>query len=339
MEAENSSDILYVGFNQNADCFAWGTENGFKIYNTDPFRNTFSRDLEGGIGLIAMLFRWNILAITGGGSNPRYSPDRVMLWDDSQAKCIGELKFKSEVKGIKMNKETIVVILEDRIYVYEFMNLKISDAIETWTNPDGICCLSSQKDTNVLVCPDKEQGSIKINNNDASHTVKAHDGSIVALALSPDSKRWATASEKGTLIRIFDTSTGSKIQEVRRGADPAKIYSIAFSSNDLLAVSSDKGTVHIFALKKSESEEAETSKNTTSYFGFMKGVLPEYFSSEWSFAQFKFNEDSEAIHTAWAFTDNNSLVLVSKKGDYYLLEVDRDEKTVTKKAHLMVNSE
>ena len=62
-----------------------------------------------------------------------------MLWDDSQSKCIGELKFKSEVKGIKMNKETIVVVLEDRIYVYEFLSLKISDAIETWTNPDGIC--------------------------------------------------------------------------------------------------------------------------------------------------------------------------------------------------------
>lgn len=263
-----------------------------------------------------------------------------MLWDDSQSKCIGELKFKSEVKGIKMNKETIVVVLEDRIYVYEFLSLKISDAIETWTNPDGICWLSSTKGTNVLVCPDKEQGTIRIVYNGNSETAKAHDGSIVALSLSPDATKWATASEKGTLIRVFDTSTATKLQEVRRGADPAKVYSIAFSSSDLLAVSSDKGTVHVFGLKPSEEKEKEeTSKNTTSYFGFMKGVLPEYFSSEWSFAQFKFNEDSDPMYTVWAFTENNSLVLVSQKGDYYLLEVDKEEKTITKKAHLMVNSE
>ena len=40
-------------------------------------------------------------------------------------------------------------------------------------------------------------------------------------------------------------------QELRRGADPACIYSISFSkgdSPDWLAVSSDKGTIHVFSL-------------------------------------------------------------------------------------------
>ena len=38
--------------------------------------------------------------------------------------------------------------------------------------------------------------------------------------------------------------------QVRRGADRAEIYSLAFSSNaEWLAVSSDKGTVHVFGLK------------------------------------------------------------------------------------------
>jgi len=37
---------------------------------------------------------------------------------------------------------------------------------------------------------------------------------------------------------------------VRRGADRAEIYSLAFSSTaQWLAVSSDKGTVHVFSLK------------------------------------------------------------------------------------------
>lgn len=75
----------------------------------------------------------------GGGSNPKFHPDRVMLWDDNQSKCIGELKFKTAVKGVRMNKDVIVVILQDRIYIYEFSNLKIKDAIETSENPEGIC--------------------------------------------------------------------------------------------------------------------------------------------------------------------------------------------------------
>lgn len=40
-------------------------------------------------------------------------------------------------------------------------------------------------------------------------------------------------------------------QELRRGADPARIFSIAFSRGDIpqfVAVSSDKGTVHVFNL-------------------------------------------------------------------------------------------
>mmetsp|Transcript_39355 Transcript_39355/g.45186 ORF Transcript_39355/g.45186 Transcript_39355/m.45186 type:complete len:80 (+) Transcript_39355:193-432(+) len=79
------------------------------------------------------------MALVGGGSKPKYSSDKVMIWDDNQAKCIGELKYKSPVKGVQMNKDTIVVVLQDRLYVYEFSNLKIRDAIETYDNPDGIC--------------------------------------------------------------------------------------------------------------------------------------------------------------------------------------------------------
>ena len=65
-----------------------------------------------------------------------------------------------------------------------------------------------------------------------------------------------------------------------------------------------------------------TTENTTSYFGFMKSVLPTYFSSEWSFAQYKFCEDGKPMYTVCAFTTENSLILVSISGDYFKLNIN-----------------
>ena len=117
--------IIYVGFNQDNGCFTCGTSKGFRIYNTLPFKDTFHRgmililldlflwilsvhlslEFDGGIGIVEMLYRTNIIALVGGGESPRYPPNKVMLWDDSQLKCIGELNFKSNVRSVKLRKD------------------------------------------------------------------------------------------------------------------------------------------------------------------------------------------------------------------------------------------
>ncbi|SMN18963.1 similar to Saccharomyces cerevisiae YFR021W ATG18 Phosphoinositide binding protein required for vesicle formation in autophagy and the cytoplasm-to-vacuole targeting (Cvt) pathway [Maudiozyma saulgeensis] len=79
--------------------------------------------------------------------------------------------------------------------------------------------------------------------------IEAHQNGIAALALSPDGLFLATASEKGTIIRIFNATTGFKLYQFRRGTYSTKIYSMSFSEDNqfLLACSSSK-TVHIFKL-------------------------------------------------------------------------------------------
>jgi hypothetical protein len=137
-------------------------------------------EFDGGIGIVEMLFRCNILALVGGGSHPKFPVNKVLLWDDNQQKCIGELSYKSAVKAVKLRRDKVVVVLEERIYVYNFADLRLIDAIDTCKNHKGLCALSSDNNMSVLATPDKVKGHVKImiyeKNN--QHTIEAHTSSL-----------------------------------------------------------------------------------------------------------------------------------------------------------------
>lgn len=79
--------------------------------------------------------------------------------------------------------------------------------------------------------------------------IAAHESLIAFLALNNEGTLLATASDKGTLIRIYSTETGNFLSEFRRGTEKAEIYSICFNATSkFLACSSDRGTIHIFSL-------------------------------------------------------------------------------------------
>jgi len=63
-----------------------------------------------------MLNRCNILALVGGGKNPKYAPNKVVLWDDNQVKIISEMRFTSYIKNVKLKKEKYFI----NLYLYIF---------------------------------------------------------------------------------------------------------------------------------------------------------------------------------------------------------------------------
>lgn len=327
--------LLHVSFNQDYGCFATGTERGFRIFNCDPFREIFRRDFDGnggGVGAVEMLFRCNILALVGGGDSPQYPLNKVMIWDDHQSRCIGELSFRSEVRGVRLRRDRIIVVLEQKIFVYNFADLKLLHQIETIANPKGLCAVSQVTGSFVLVCPGLQKGQVRVEHYASKRTkfIMAHDSRIACFTLSQDGNLLATASSKGTLVRIYNTHDGSLLQEVRRGADRAEIYSVAFSpTSQWLAVSSDKGTVHVFNLKvnsgnvgteRSSSPPSPSAVASSSSLSFIKGVLPKYFSSEWSVAQFRLPEGYQYI-VAFGH-QKNTVVILGLDGSFYRCKFD-----------------
>lgn len=95
--------------------------------------------------------------------------------------------------------------------------------------------------------------------------IAAHTSPLSCITLNSEATLLATASIKGTLLRVFDTQSGKIVKELRRGSDFAKIFCINFSADSKwLCCSSDKGTVHIFSMGSSENQEIEKDAITHS---------------------------------------------------------------------------
>ena len=109
--------------------------------------------------------------------------------------------------------------------------------------------------------------------------IPAHEGQLAALQFSRTNTRIATASLKGTVIRVFDTRDGSKLYELRRGLKrTASIFSLSFSPcGTFLACSSNTETVHVFKLdERSDPGEVGTygsPPNDEGWYGYINSVV------------------------------------------------------------------
>lgn len=296
--------LLSCSFNQDQGCFTISYETGFRVYNTDPMELNVKREWEphshnktsktsatptkssssssssssnnitpasetgGGIGIAQMLHRTNYLALVGGGRNPKFPQNKVIIWDDLKRRPALSLEFLSPVLNVLLSRTHIVVVLAAKVHVFAFSSPPTRIAsYETADNPHGIAVLSN----NILAFPSRLDGQIQVvyldfhsNNNGQQQQassqnspalsarssspssssappppmnnalvtiIRAHKGPIRCLALNRTGTVIASASDVGTIIRLHSTKTTALLHEFRRGLDRAIIYSMAFSPN------------------------------------------------------------------------------------------------------------
>ncbi|TVY85052.1 Autophagy-related protein [Lachnellula suecica] len=257
----------FVTFNQDYGCLAVGTSKGFRIYHTDPFSKIFSSD-DGNVTIIEMLFSTSLVALI-------LSPRRLVIQNTKRSSIICELTFPSAVLAVRLNRKRLAVVLEEEIYLYDISNMTLLRTIATSPNPNAICALAPSSENCYIAYPmpqarddtgDKRpshapplstyvtptSGKVLIFDAvelKALNVVEAHRAPLSCIALNNEGTLLATASETGTIIRVFALPQGTKLYQFRRGTYPSTIYSMSFNlSSTLLCVSSTTDTVHIFRL-------------------------------------------------------------------------------------------
>lgn len=104
-------------------CFTCCMESGLRIFNVEPLveksfyglylfcyyilKNFLFLDIEsvGSVSQCEMLFRTNLLAITSGGSRPKFADNVLLIYDDLTKKFILDITFGSSIRAVRMKND------------------------------------------------------------------------------------------------------------------------------------------------------------------------------------------------------------------------------------------
>lgn len=122
--------------------------------------------------------------------------------------------------------------------------------------------------------PQSQSGDVLIfstRTKTVANVIQAHKSPISLLSINAAGTMLATASDKGTVIRVWSIPGAEKLYQLRRGTREARIHSISFNAvSTLLAVSSAHDTVHIFKLGtqgRGSSSRSSTANDNVSPSG------------------------------------------------------------------------
>ncbi len=318
--------MMNISINSTKKYVCIGTENGFNVFSLTPFKKVISRDIEGGVSIIRMLNESNIFLFVGLSDSSVFTPNKFIVWDDNKKTILGEILYTNKITNIEVTDKYVFVQTDKKLYIYQFDNLQLLREI--------LCGSANFKmlvtDSTYVVYPTLKKGEISILNVDKDEAVliQAHSNNISCIGLT--NKYIATASERGTLIRLFSIDTQVQINEFRRGTEATSIIQLEFHPTlPILLVGSDKGTVHLFNSETVDNTEVPVNKVYNNYgISYVKFLLPEYFHSKWSFTTYTI----ENVKTVNIFDADKKMIYgIGSDGQFYECSYENYEKPIIEK--------
>lgn len=263
VRAPSDNNVTFLNFNQDGSRLAMGTRDGYHTFSCqDPYQRLFSNETDG-TSIVEMLFNTSLVAQVGYGENAGSNRRCLRMINTRRDREIIRMNYQGPILAVKLNRQRLVVVLETVIYIYDIANLHLTHTIsQTPSNPNGVCALASYTNqpadtppsVSYFAYPGSDTSGLvyiyDVANLQPVTNIEAHTTAVACLALSPGGDRLATASQRGTVIRVFQLPGGEPLFEFRRGSSQSRISSMSFSPDArFLSVSSDHQTVHIFKLE------------------------------------------------------------------------------------------
>ena len=156
--------VRMISSNQSQEYFAVATAQGFEIIPNDSSSDKLKKKLQNlneSVEIIEMMYKTNFIVLVL--SSARH---KVVIWDDYERKNRTEITFNSVVKNVKLRKDMLVVILEQKTFIFSFLTLQLIEQIDTGFNPLGLCGVATAEKaiSKIIALPNPSKGSIKVLN-------------------------------------------------------------------------------------------------------------------------------------------------------------------------------
>ena len=248
-ESFEDSSANIISFNQDYSLISIGTNRGYKIIQLLPVF-FHEKNLLGSLSRCELSYRSNLLALVGGGKIPKFTPKKVVIYNDLEDCIESEFKFATPVLNVKFKK-----------------NLILAHPIEPEDDPD------------------KGYVGIKNYKTNKYFPLLVHDEAISYIEIDYQGLLLATVNEKGTIIRLHNLADKSLVYECKRGKERAVINHICFDMEyNYFGVTSSKGTIHIWKLDDIIQKE---KKGNIINYSVKKN---NGYKTEMSFAKVKFGK-------------------------------------------------
>lgn len=255
---DDNFPILFIDFNQDYTSIQVGTKTGYSLLSTvgDQVTETFSSTGDP-MCIVGRLFNRSLVTLVS-----QNDMRRLLVAHSRINTLICHYRYTLTILAVKMNHQRLVVCVEDGIFIHNMRDMQLLHKVEeTPPNRNGVIALSANESNCYLAYPGSHRvGTVFIFDALSFQNVTsiaAHDGLLACLTFNARANLLATASEKGTVIRVFSIPQGEKVIEFRRGLTRCvSICSLSFSMNSqYLVAASHTETVHIFKLESRSSEK------------------------------------------------------------------------------------
>ncbi|KPJ03660.1 WD repeat domain phosphoinositide-interacting protein 2 [Papilio xuthus] len=294
-EGSNAGGI-FVQFNQDCTSLVAGSSSGYHLFALTPddgVEEIYASRSGQDTCLVDRLFSSSLVAIVTVAA-----PRKLYVCHYKRGTEICNYSYSNTILAVKLNRSRLVVCLEESLHIHNIRDMRILHTIrDTPPNPRGVCVLSPDVERCYLAYPGSSAlGEVQI--FDAVHlnakcVLSAHDSPLAALAWSMCGRRLATASERGTVIRVFAVPERTRLYEFRRGVKRCvSIGCLAFSAcGQLLAATSNTETVHVFRLCEPARDDAPPdgwlgwlSQAVTAGAGYLPGAVADVLAQGRAFA-------------------------------------------------------